>query len=114
MKRSPLRDVAGMLRSFHYAIHSALSQQQALRDEDAEFLKPWAEIWAHWVRQVFLETYFETTKGASFIPDDPEMTGAMLDAFLLEKAAYEVMYELNNRPEWVFIPLRGIRRILEK
>ncbi len=114
MKRPPLRDVAGILRSFHYAIHSSISQQQALRDEDAEFLKPWAETWAHWVRQVFLETYLETTKGASFIPDNPEMLDALLDALLLEKAAYEVVYELNNRPEWVFIPLRGIRRILEK
>ncbi|HWB58890.1 MAG TPA: putative maltokinase, partial [Chthoniobacteraceae bacterium] len=114
MKRSPLRDVAGMLRSFHYAIHSALSQQKALSEQDMEFLKPWGEVWAHWVNQVFLGTYLETTKGASFIPESPEMLAAMLDALLLEKATYEVAYELNNRPDWVFIPLRGIRRILEK
>ena len=114
MKRSPLRDVAGMLRSFHYAIHSALSQQKTLSEEDTEFLKPWGEIWAHWVRDVFLEAYLATTKGAPFIPADAETLAGMLDALLLEKACYEVVYELNNRPDWMYIPLRGIRRILEK
>lgn len=114
MKRSAMRDVAGMLRSFHYAIYSALSQQPALRPEDAEYLKPWAEAWAAWAMELFLATYRETARGACFLPEEEDVFRAMLEAHLLEKAAYEVVYELNNRPDWVTIPMQGIRKILEK
>jgi len=113
MKRSAMRDVAGMLRSFDYAIHVALKQQPAMRPEDAELLKPWAEMWADWVGKLFTEAYLETARGASFIPPDPEALGVLLDVHLLEKVTYEVCYELNNRPEWVFLPVRGIMKMLK-
>ncbi|MGC3989985.1 MAG: putative maltokinase [Chthoniobacteraceae bacterium] len=113
MKRSPMRDVAGILRSFHYAIHTALMQQPVVRAEDAEFLRPWAEKSVQWSEQTFLNTYYETTKGASFIPEDPAARAILLESHLLEKAVYEVMYELNNRPDWISIPLQGIRRLVE-
>ena len=113
IKRSPLRDVAGMLRSFHYAAHTALARQQGLRAEDFASLEAWAEIWVESVSRQFLSAYLVTTKGSSFIPDDPKTLASLLEVYLLEKAAYEVCYELNNRPDWLFIPVRGITRILD-
>ena len=115
LKRSPLRDVAGMIRSFHYAANSALAQQLPnVRAEDLPFLEPWAESWARFVSAVFLQSYLAGAQGASFVPADPSDLQALLEAFLLEKAVYEVAYELNNRPTWLPIPLRGIREILRE
>ncbi len=111
LKRSPLRDVAGMIRSFDYAPQSALAQL-SLREEDAPFLQPWSERWSARVSEVFLEAYLEEVKGAAFIPESREDFDVLLDAFTLDKAIYEVSYELNNRPAWVGIPIRGIRKIL--
>jgi maltose alpha-D-glucosyltransferase/alpha-amylase len=114
MKRCALRDVAGMMRSFHYAAHTALSmQQQTVRPEDVPLLEPWADLWASWISSAYLQCYLETADGALFIPAKREDTELLLDAFLLEKAVYEVAYELNNRPNWITIPLRGIRQILK-
>ncbi len=108
-KRSPLRDVAGMLRSFHYAAHSALGAFPAQRAE----LKTPAERWSERVCARFLGAWTETTAGASFVPVERADRTRLLDAFLLEKALYEVAYELNNRPTWLGIPLRGVAQILE-
>jgi len=113
IKRSPLRDVAGMLRSFHYAAHTALARLPGLRAEDAAGLEAWAEIWVDRISKEFLDAYFATAKGASFIPADEQALNMMLEVYLLEKAVYEVCYELNNRPDWIFIPVRGIARILD-
>jgi len=114
LKRCALRDVAGMLRSFHYAAHTALSmRQQTVRTEDVPLLEPWADHWANWIGSAYLQTYLKTAGGAIFIPDKREDTEALLDAFLLEKAVYEIGYELNNRPKWISIPLRGIQQVLK-
>ena len=111
LKRSSLRDVAGMMRSFQYAAYSAL-WQPAMRTEDIPFLEHWADIWYARMGQVFLKSYLETTRGASFIPANDEDLRISLEAYLLDKAVYEVAYELNNRPDWVVIPIRGIKHIL--
>ncbi len=111
LKRSSLRDVAGMMRSFQYAAYSAL-WQPAMRTEDIPFLEHWADIWYARMGQVFLESYLESTRGASFIPANAEDLRISLEAYLLDKAVYEVAYELNNRPDWVVIPIRGIKHIL--
>ena len=114
MKRCALRDVAGMIRSFHYAAHTALGiHRQALRPEDIPILEPWAEHWAAWISSAYLQSYLQAADGAVFIPDNREDAEALLEAFLLEKAIYEVAYELNNRPQWIAIPLRGIHQILK-
>jgi maltose alpha-D-glucosyltransferase/alpha-amylase len=113
MKRSPLRDVAGMMRSFHYAAYAALWQQRTLRGVDTAYVEPWAEIWARRIGETFLDSYLETTRGASFIPAEPEALQILLEASLLEKAAYELAYELNNRPDWATIAARGIRSLLK-
>ncbi len=107
-KRSPLRDVAGMLRSFHYAAHSALGAFAAERAA----LEPLAERWHARARAAFLAAWIETTEGAAFVPAERAERARLLDAFLLEKALYEVAYELNNRPAWLGIPLRGVAQIL--
>lgn len=113
LKRCALRDVAGMLRSFHYAAYTALVQQVAVRDVDIPAVAPWADLWVEYMSRSFLQTYLATVDGASFMPKNSADLGVLLDAYLLDKAVYEVGYELNNRPEWLRVPLHGIRRILK-
>ncbi|MFQ5657221.1 MAG: maltose alpha-D-glucosyltransferase [Candidatus Methylomirabilales bacterium] len=113
IKRSPLRDVAGMLRSFHYASYAALvGQVPGLRPEDFSSLEPWAPFWYLWVSATFLKAYLAGAAHVPLLPRAQEELQALLDAYLLEKAVYELGYELNNRPDWLKIPLRGIQQIL--
>jgi len=115
IKRSPLRDVAGMIRSFHYAAYAALLGRvagQALRPEDLPALEPWADFWFQCTSATFLNAYLEMAGTAAFIPQAREELSVLLDAYLLEKAIYELGYELNNRPDWVRIPLQGILKLV--
>ncbi len=112
LKRSALRDVAGMMRSFQYAACSAL-WQPAMRKEDVPFLERWADLWYRHMGSVFLQSYLKTTGSAIFIPHNSEDLQIMIEAYLLDKAVYEIGYELNNRPSWVVIPVRGIKHILK-
>ncbi len=114
LKRSPLRDVAGMVRSFHYAAFYGLIQNPAVRPEDVPYLETWAEQWFHYVSGFFMQAYLERTKGSPFIPASKEDFDILMQTFLLEKAIYELGYELNNRPDWVRIPLRGIKYIMQR
>ena len=112
LKRSALRDVAGMMRSFQYAAYSAL-WQPAMRSEDVPFLERWADLWYRQISSVFLQSYLKTTANAIFVPQNSDDLQIMLEAYLLDKAVYEIGYELNNRPDWVVIPIRGIKHILK-
>ena len=112
-KESALKDVAGMLRSFHYAAYAALYSFTKDRPAERDRLAPWADVWTQWVAAAFLRAYRLETRGRSFIPGDAQTFAALLDAFTLEKAFYEVTYELNNRPDWVRIPLGGISQLLD-
>lgn len=109
-KRSPLRDVAGMLRSFDYASHSVLAEMAG----PPPALHAWAEAWTAETCRLFLQAWLATSQGSTFLPSDPARTRSLLDAFLLEKALYEVAYELNNRPSWVPIPARGLAALLRR
>jgi maltose alpha-D-glucosyltransferase/alpha-amylase len=114
LKRSPLRDVAGMIRSFQYAAQSALLKRMAggqLRKEDEPVLVPWVRAWESWASAAFLACYLRTLGSSPLLPSSREELGRLLDAYLIEKALYELGYELNNRPDWVHIPLRGILRL---
>ena len=111
-KRSPLRDVAGMLRSFHYAALTKLRSNH-IRPEDAVQLKPWAHYWPLWVSVTYLKGFLETTSEAMFMPKSREEISLFLNIYLLEKAVYELRYELNNRPDWVGVPIAGILEILQ-
>jgi maltose alpha-D-glucosyltransferase/alpha-amylase len=115
IKRSPLVDVAGMLRSFSYAASGTLVQRAGggtVRAEDVARLEPWARAWTAWASAAFLAGYRATAGDAAILPPDDERWAALLDAFLLQKAFYELEYELNNRPGWVGIPLQGIVGLL--
>ncbi len=115
IKRCPLRDTAGMIRSFHYAAHHglrSLEERGAVRPEERIALEPWVRHWYLWVSASFLRGYLESSEGTAFLPNtDPELEG-LLTVYLLEKAVYELGYELNNRPDWVHLPLAGIRQLL--
>jgi maltose alpha-D-glucosyltransferase/alpha-amylase len=114
LKRSPIRDVAGMVRSFHYAAHSALRSHGSIRTEDIARLEAWAESWYVAVSGIYLNSYLFTVEDAAFVPKERKEFEVLLRCFLLEKAVYEVGYELNNRPDWVVIPIRGIERLLKR
>src|SRR5712671_7025988 len=111
LKRSPLRDVAGMMRSFQYAAYSAL-WQPGTRAEDVPCLEHWADIWYRQMSSTFLQKYLQTASGSAFIPQGEANLQVLLEAYLLDKAVYEVGYELNHRPDWVVIPIRGIKHLL--
>ncbi|MDY6856297.1 MAG: putative maltokinase, partial [Thermodesulfobacteriota bacterium] len=113
LKRSPLRDVAGMIRSFHYAAHMSLFKEASLRPEDIPPLEQWADLWYKGISGIFLRSYLDTVSDALFLPSQEEELNAMLQAFLMEKAVYELGYELNNRPDWIIIPIKGIEDLLE-
>lgn len=110
-KRSPLLDVAGMLRSFHYAAFS-FQLEAATAEMKGSELRTWAGKWYESVSDRFLTAYFGTASGASFIPANRDDLSALLQLHVLEKAVYELGYELNNRPAWVAIPLAGISQLL--
>jgi maltose alpha-D-glucosyltransferase/alpha-amylase len=107
-KNSPLKDVAGMLRSFDYAAHAALAQGVANFSENADRIGPWMDAWRLDAEAAFLAGYRDAAAGAATVPEDAEEFGRLLDFFLLEKAAYEVVYEARNRPDWLAIPIRGL------
>jgi maltose alpha-D-glucosyltransferase/alpha-amylase len=113
LKRSPLRDVAGMLRSFHYASYAALlGQTPGVRPEDFATLEPWARFWYLAVSAAFLKGYLDVVGSTTLLPRTPDELRTLLDAYLLEKAIYEISYELTYRPPWVRIPLTGILDLL--
>src|SRR5207302_851575 len=114
-KRSALHDVAGMLRSFHYAaVTATIHQIQAgsLGEVNFQIMEPWANLWQTWASWSFLRQYLQTAGKAPFVPQNMAELKVMLDAFTMEKAIYELGYELNNRPEWLLIPLHGIESLL--
>jgi maltose alpha-D-glucosyltransferase / alpha-amylase len=110
-KRSPLRDVAGMLRSFDYAALTALGNRD-LRAQDLTQFTVAAKCWVFWVSVVFVRNYLESSRNGGFLPASREELKNLLDLFLLQKAIYELNYEINSRPEWVAIPIRGILDIM--
>jgi maltose alpha-D-glucosyltransferase/alpha-amylase len=117
IKRSPLRDVAGIIRSFDYATYSALFQQLELGNIEADhlpLLEPWTRFWYEWSSASFLKAYLKAVSESHLLPQDPGDLDVLLRTHLLEKAIYEIGYELNNRPDWIKIPLQGVIRLLEE
>lgn len=97
-----------MLRSFSYAAYAGLINFTTRHPESVDRLEPWARLWERSASAEFLRAYLETLHGAKFLPAEREGLRKLLELFLLDKALYEVLYELNARPEWVRIPLVGI------
>jgi maltokinase len=111
-KQSPLKDVGGMLRSFGYAASAALLERAEPDSDEWRRLEPWADTWETMARDAFLTAYLRRSHEGRWLPEERDALGAMLEVFELDKALYELEYELSHRPEWVRIPLRGLRRLL--
>ncbi len=117
LKRSPLRDVAGMIRSFHYAAYSALfriTPTLSRPETELPLLEHWAEYWYTWVSVAFLNAYLDTMSPARLLPAGPDKLELLLESFIMDKALYEISYELNNRPEWVRFTLEGVLNLMTK
>jgi maltose alpha-D-glucosyltransferase/alpha-amylase len=112
-KHPAFKDVAGMLRSFSYAVQTKRAESAVQVGEDREVFDQWLSLWERWVTSTFVESYLAEARGEPFVPKDPEDTRLLLQAFVLDKAFYELTYELNSRPNWVHIPLEGIVHLIE-
>lgn len=112
-RHSPLKDVAGMVRSFNYAAWAALMRYSSRRPTDRMRLPQWARLWDRAMSAEFLHAYRQTIAGSTLVPSNSSSFQALLGLYLLEKAFYELLYELNSRPDWVQIPLMGIASLLE-
>ncbi len=109
LKRSPLVDVAGMLRSFDYAAAAALALESA---SDAARLAAWRGPWVEAAARSYLSGYLSIAREGHFLPLDPADGRLLLEAFLLNKAIYEVGYELSYRPDFLEIPMQAVLRLL--
>jgi maltose alpha-D-glucosyltransferase / alpha-amylase len=118
IKTSPLRDVAGMIRSLHYASHAVLrgsihdTSLPADPAENGDHVTAWLQVWYVWNTASYLRAYLSKVQDSPILPTHDNLE-TMLNAYLLEKSLYELGYELNNRPDWVSIPLEGILQLLE-
>lgn len=112
IKHSPLKDVAGMLRSFHYAVSAKLYFSAETKDISDEVIDQAAQHWYKVISETYLQHYFEVMAGSSLISSDKSEQAFLLQTHLLEKAIYELGYEFNGRPTWVKIPLKGIEQVL--
>jgi maltose alpha-D-glucosyltransferase/alpha-amylase len=114
LKRSPLRDVASMVRSFHYVAYKAFFNTIQVGKEEIHNLLPFAGIWAQYMSSFFLNAYLEKIESSSLIPSTKEDKDLMLRTYILEGAIHDLNYELNNRPEYIVVPLGLINSILDK
>ncbi|XZN95089.1 MAG: maltose alpha-D-glucosyltransferase [Microcoleus sp.] len=117
MKRSPLRDVAGMLQSFNYAVSLGLRNEVEsgmIRPENLSEMQQWAKVWDRWVSLTFLKSYLLKAADANFLPKSIPEIQVLLDAYILEKTVSELVYELNYRVDWVEVPLQRMLQLLER
>ena len=115
LKRPPMADVAGMIRSFHYASQAAMLKELesgGAVPAQTDTLAGWAQFWARHVSAIFYRAYLAAAKDATFLPRKEEDIQLLTNIFLLRKAIYELGYELNSRPNWVKIPLLGILELM--
>jgi maltose alpha-D-glucosyltransferase/alpha-amylase len=111
LKKNPFKDVAGMMRSFHYAAFGKMLLNENYRERDLEVLEQWAEQWQHYVGRFYLGAYMDRMGMGTRLSYENDV---LIRTYLLEKAVYELGYELNGRPDWVIIPLRGIDYLMER
>ena len=104
-----------MVRSFDYAAHFAVARHASTEVDPGQIpmLEQWAKFWYIWVTPVFLTSYSNVAKQAPLLPEATREFITLLNAYLLEKAIYEIGYELDNRPDWLRVPIRGILHLLE-
>jgi maltose alpha-D-glucosyltransferase/alpha-amylase len=110
IKRSALRDVACMVRSLHYVAYAVLFGQVPgiVAGVDAQQLEKWADAWRNWMSAVFVKSYFDSAGNAEFIPPSQKERRILLRTYLMEKCLKEINHELEYRPGWLRIPVRGL------
>jgi maltose alpha-D-glucosyltransferase/alpha-amylase len=113
LKKSPLVDIAGMIRSFHYAAYYSLFNHSLKNLKDTKELEKWADLWYFYVSGIYFKSYTDTIQNHNLLPGDYEDLELLLQLLLLEKVVYEIGYELNNRPDWISIPFRGLKHLLK-
>jgi maltose alpha-D-glucosyltransferase/alpha-amylase len=111
-KHSPLKDVAGLIRSFSYAACITLRRVHPERPQDRAILEPYIREWARESKDVLLQNYFKATHNILSIPPNLDHSEKLLKLFCIEKAFYELQYEFDHRPEWLEIPLCGLHELL--
>ncbi len=116
LKRPAAVDLAGMIRSFHYASRAAALRlsRDLTGSVEPEAFERWLLLWYRWVAAAFVGAYLEEVGPGSFLPADPHQLAELIDFFLLEKAVAELDYEANSRPDWIDIPALGILHILDE
>jgi maltose alpha-D-glucosyltransferase/alpha-amylase len=114
LKRSPLRDVAGMIHSFHFAAMTTLVHHGAAHPDDLPWLEPWLEAWYVYVSGSYLKGYLHTMKNSPLLPENRAHLAIMLRCYLIQKVVHELGHELNNRPDGADLPLRGLEMLLKE
>jgi len=112
LKRSPLRDVAVMFRCLNYLAYDGFIHTGQVQTDQVEALLPFANIWAHYMSQFFLHAYLENVAGTLLVPTGKQELSMMLETYLLEKAVYDVNHELRTRPQWSYVPVAIIEKII--
>lgn len=112
LKRTPLRDVAGMLRSFHYAVNEVVKNKYSEETDDT--ILKLMDFWYQWVAYLFLNSYWKTVNTAAFVPQEIENFQELLRVSLLDRVVYELEYEINNRPDFICFPCRGMESLLRE
>ncbi len=113
-KQSPLKDVAGMLRSFSYAANAALSTYEQTTSTDQTLVRAWSMAWERAASTAFLKSYDEATSVRPDLIPQAQQRDLLMQALLLEKTTYELMYEMNNRPLWLYLPLEGLLQMRQE
>ncbi|MEW5821079.1 MAG: hypothetical protein AB1782_12880 [Cyanobacteriota bacterium] len=108
-KLLPHKDIAGMLRSFNYAKCTCLYELPGIAEEELNILKKWADFWEEFVCEAFLEGYLSVMRDEF---DDINTFNSVLEAFMIDKAIYELDYEINNRPDWLKIPVAYLKTVV--
>ena len=114
IRRSAMRDLAAMIRSLHYAAYSNILSSEYDQQRKEGNLEEWAETWHYYISRLYLKGYFDHARGKDYMPEDPKDFRILMQTFLLEKSLIELNYEIENRPEWIIIPLRGIKAVLKQ
>ncbi|MCM4157414.1 maltose alpha-D-glucosyltransferase [Gramella sp. AN32] len=112
IRRSAMRDLAAMIRSFHYVAYSSLLNSEFIQHRKGGNLEDWVELWHNHITKLYLSAYLEEANDADFVPKNKEDFNILMRTFLLEKSLLELNYDLKHRPEWAIIPIRGIKAVI--